>query len=61
MSIKPCYHENTDSAGVGGVSVSREGKALSPSHPSTPEDFPSERARDWVVGSERTNDEGWGA
>ena len=36
-------------------------KALSPSHPSTlKEDFLSECAREWVVGSEPTNDEGLG-
>ena len=43
------------------VGAHREGKALSPSQPSTPEeDFPSGRAREWVVGSEPTNDEGLG-
>ena len=48
--------------GVGeNVGAHREGKALSPSQPSTPEeDFPSGRAREWVVGSHPTNDEGLG-
>ena len=44
--------------GVGkDVGAHREGKALSPSQK---EDFPSERAREWVVGAEPTNGEGLG-
>ena len=48
--------------GVGkDVGAHREGKALSPScRLPQKEDFPSERAWEWVVGSESTNDEGLG-
>ena len=43
------------------VCVYRKDKALSPSQRlPQKEDFPSERAREWVVDSEPTNDEGLG-
>lgn len=52
----------TANAGVGGVSVSTERTKLCLPATRLPqkEDFPSERAWEWVVGSGRTNDEGLG-
>ena len=65
MSIKPCYYGNNSkaNAGVGDVCVSTERAKLCLPASRLPqkEDFPSERAWEWVVGSEPTNDEGLGA
>ena len=64
MYIKPCYYGNNSkaNAGVGDVCVSTERAklCLPASGLSQKEVFPSERAGEWVVGSETTKDEGLG-
>ena len=63
MSIKPCYHGNNSKATAGGKMlnpIERAKLCLPPSRLSQKEDFPSERAQEWVVDSEPTNDEDLG-
>ena len=63
MSIKPCYNGNNSKATAVGNMLEPTERAklcLPASHLPQKEDFPSERAQEWVVDSEPTNDEDLG-
>ena len=63
MSIKPCYRGNNSKATERGkfLELTERAKLCLPaSHLPQKEDLPSERAHEWVVDSEPTNDEDLG-